>query len=90
MQASSETIAGDGVANREREEDECDGDHGEIQHEIILSTPTVIESKLAISRGTKSSRIRPAKAAPPSGVDEVPLCAICFRDGSTGNGIGIL
>ena len=39
-------IAGDGVANRQREEDECGGDHGDIQHEMILSTPTVIASKL--------------------------------------------
>jgi hypothetical protein len=46
MQASSETIAGDGVADREREEDERDGDHGDIQHEMILSTPTAIASKL--------------------------------------------
>ncbi|MBV8090578.1 MAG: hypothetical protein JO139_13585 [Alphaproteobacteria bacterium] len=46
MQASSEMIAGDGVADRQREEDECDGDHGDIQHEMILSTPTVIASKL--------------------------------------------
>jgi hypothetical protein len=53
MQASSETIAGDGVANRQREEDECDGDHGDIQHEMILSTPTVIESKL-LFRGARN------------------------------------
>jgi hypothetical protein len=53
MQASSETIAGDGVADREREEDECDGDHGDIQHETILSTPTVIESKL-LFRGARN------------------------------------
>ena len=46
MQASSETIAGDSVADRQREEDECDGDHGDIQHEMILSTPTVVASKL--------------------------------------------
>jgi len=46
MQASSETIAGDSVADRQREEDECDGDHGDIQHEMILSTPPVIMSKL--------------------------------------------
>jgi hypothetical protein len=52
MQASSETIAGDGVADREREEDECDGDHGDIQHEMILSAPTVIESKL-LFRGAR-------------------------------------
>jgi hypothetical protein len=78
MQASSETIAGDGVADREREEDECDGDHGDIQHEMILSTPTVIESKL-LSRDTKSSRITPAKAAGPSGLDEVPLAPYVFE-----------
>jgi hypothetical protein len=40
MQASSETIAGDGVADREREDDERGGDHGDIQHEMILSTPS--------------------------------------------------
>jgi hypothetical protein len=79
MQASSETIAGDGVADRQREEDECDGDHGDIQHEMILSTPTVIESKLAISRGTESTRMTPAKAASPSGLDEVPLAPYVFE-----------
>jgi hypothetical protein len=52
MQASSETIAGDGVADREREEDERDGDHGDIQHEMILSTPTAIASKL-LFRGAR-------------------------------------
>src|SRR5215472_485950 len=61
MQASSETIAGDGVGHRQRKEDEGDGDHGDIKHEMILSTPTVTASK----RGTKSSRIAPAKAAGP-------------------------
>jgi hypothetical protein len=53
MQASSESIAGDGVTDREREEDECDGDHGDIQHAMILSTPTVIEGKLP-SRGARN------------------------------------
>jgi hypothetical protein len=48
MQASSETFAGNGVADRQREEDECDGDHGDIEHEMILSTPTVTESKLLL------------------------------------------
>jgi hypothetical protein len=53
MQASSEMIAGDGVADREREEAECDGDHGDIQHEMILSAPTVIESK-PLFRGARN------------------------------------
>jgi hypothetical protein len=79
MQASSETIAGDGVADREREEDERDGDHGDIQHEMILSTPTVTESNLLFRGARKSSRITPAKAAPPSGLDEVPLAPYVFE-----------
>jgi len=79
MQASSETIAGDGVADREREEDECDGDHGDIQHEMILSTPTVIEHKLLFRGGTTSSRMTPAKAAHPSGLDELPLAPYVFE-----------
>jgi hypothetical protein len=53
MQASSETIAGDGVADRQREEDEGDGDHGDIQHEMILSPPTAIERKL-LFRGARN------------------------------------
>ena len=31
-EASSEPIAGDGVADRQREEDECDGEHDDVQH----------------------------------------------------------
>jgi len=31
-QTSSEPIAGDGVADREREEDERDGEHDDVQH----------------------------------------------------------
>jgi hypothetical protein len=79
MQASSETIAGDGVADREREEDECDGDHGDIQHETILSTPTVIESKLLFRGARNRVRMTPAKAASPSGLDEVPLAPYVFE-----------
>jgi hypothetical protein len=79
MQASSETIAGDGVADREREEAECDGDHGDIQHEMILSTPTVIESKLLFRGARTPSRMTPAKAAPPSRLDEVPLAPYVFE-----------
>src|SRR6516164_812 len=65
MQASSETIAGDGVADRKREEDECDGDHGDIQHEMILSTPTVIESKLPSRRARNRAELRLLKRLPP-------------------------
>jgi hypothetical protein len=32
MTASSETIAGDGVADRQREEDEPDREHDDVQH----------------------------------------------------------
>jgi hypothetical protein len=32
MQASSETIAGDGVADRQREEGKPDGQHEDVQH----------------------------------------------------------
>ena len=53
MQTSSETIAGDGVADRQREEDECDGDHGDIQHEMILSPPDRHREQAAI-RGARN------------------------------------
>jgi hypothetical protein len=65
MQASSETIAGDGVADRQREEDECDGDHGDIQHEMILSTPTVIESKLLFRGARNRAELRLLKRLRP-------------------------
>ena len=32
MEASSEPIAGDGVADGQREEDERDGEHDDVQH----------------------------------------------------------
>jgi hypothetical protein len=32
MEASSEPIAGDGVADRQREEDEREGEHENVQH----------------------------------------------------------
>jgi len=37
MEASSESIAGDGVADRQREESEPDGQHDEVKH---LELPT--------------------------------------------------
>jgi hypothetical protein len=79
MQASSETIAGDGVADREREEDECDGDHGDIQHEMILSTPTVIESKLLCRGARNRAELRLLKRLQPSGLDELPLAPYVFE-----------
>src|SRR5262252_10803079 len=36
-EASSEPIAGDGVADRQREEDECDGEHDDVQHLLAPS-----------------------------------------------------
>ena len=38
MQASLETVAGDDVADRQREEDEADGQHGDVQHWMLLAT----------------------------------------------------
>ena len=36
-EASSEPIAGDGVADRQREEDERDGEHDDVQHLLAPS-----------------------------------------------------
>jgi len=79
MQASSETIAGDGVADREREEDECDGDHGDIQHEMILSAPTIIESKLLFRGARNRAELRLRKRLRPHALDEVPLAPYVFE-----------
>jgi hypothetical protein len=38
MQASLETVAGDDVADRQREEGEADGQHGDVQHWMLLAT----------------------------------------------------
>jgi hypothetical protein len=38
MEASSESIAGDGVADRQREEGEPDGQHDEVKHLMLLAT----------------------------------------------------
>jgi hypothetical protein len=48
MEASSESIAGDGVADRQREEGEPDGQHDEVKH-----------LELPAARGAPNSVIRP-------------------------------
>jgi hypothetical protein len=35
MAISSETIAGDGVADRQGEEAECDAEHDDVKHEML-------------------------------------------------------
>ena len=43
-QASSEPIAGDGVADRQREEDERDGEHDDVQHLLAPSGACVLHT----------------------------------------------
>lgn len=84
--ASSEPIAGDGVADRQREEAEPDGQHDEVKH---LDVPCDSGcSGLRFSENHFDVRQQRASFLP-SGP---PLCAtraVCFRDGREVDVIGI-
>jgi hypothetical protein len=92
MEASSESIAGDGVADRQREESEPDGQHDEVKHLMLLAASDACAGaecgNALVQNSTRANKLRkcPAGFAPIGALclfrycpDDMPLAAYVFE-----------
>jgi hypothetical protein len=87
MKASSESIASDGVADRERKEAEPDGQHDEVKHFDAPGRLALCDSvwcdaspntRRSRTRDSTAWQIKNAKSDCPDFAAEVPLCLLRY------------